>query len=530
MSERLAGTATLTRLAARRDRLFAPVWILIFAASAGVSASATLSLYPQLAARRAAAIAINSTPALVALYGRIYDTSSLGAISMIKMTAFGSALVAVVTAQLVVRHTRADEDTGRADVLSGAIVGRLAALSAALTVAAAVSVLLGITTAATLMAAGLSVAGSVAFGCGWAGIGLVGAGFAAVAAQIFPTARSAFGAACAAIALAFLFRAVGDTSTGALHGLSYASPIGWVEQVRPFAGNRWAIWLLLPAAALLLTAAAIWLRGRRDMGAGVLREREHGPGRPLRTPLGLVVALEIRLMLGLMLALAIFGPVLGSLTGSIGTLITSASSAHIFTTLGGTHVLRNAFLSAEIGFSVIGIAAAGIVLAGRLRREEEAGRLDLLLAPPTPRSQWALAVCSVTALGTIVLAAVLGLGVGVAAAIAVHAPRLVGQVLALALVQVPIIWAPAALTVAIVGIAPRLTGGVWVIYALALVLAEFGALWKLPRALVDLSPFAHAPALPVTGQGAMAVVVILVIDLALAGMGIVGLGRRDTDG
>src|SRR5690242_5358186 len=111
LSESMVGTAALTRLAVRRDRWMLTAWVLGFAAIAGSSASATVGLYPDAASRIEAAKTINASAALVALYGRIYDEASVGAVSVIKLAAFGSALVGVLMLFVVVRHTRAEEET-----------------------------------------------------------------------------------------------------------------------------------------------------------------------------------------------------------------------------------------------------------------------------------------------------------------------------------------------------------------------------------------------------------------------------------
>ena len=165
----LAGTGTLLRLAVRRDRWLLPVWTLGFAAMAGFSASATADLYPDLAGRVDAARVVNATPSLVALYGRVYDPTSLGSLALIKLTAFGAALVAVLMIVVTVRHTRAEEEAGRLELLGAGVVGRDAPLAAALTLAFGASLSLGALTVAALAAAGLPATGALAFGLGWAG-------------------------------------------------------------------------------------------------------------------------------------------------------------------------------------------------------------------------------------------------------------------------------------------------------------------------------------------------------------------------
>ena len=66
------------------------------------------------------------------MHGRIYDVTSLGAASMIKMTGMGTAFIALLAFLLVIRHTRADEEVGRYELAAAGEVGRYAAVTAAL--------------------------------------------------------------------------------------------------------------------------------------------------------------------------------------------------------------------------------------------------------------------------------------------------------------------------------------------------------------------------------------------------------------
>ena len=100
------GTGTLVRLALRRDRVLLPIWIVVFAMTAAGSAKASMDLYTDPKALVDAAQTSNASPALVSLYGRIFDESSLGEVSLFKLTAFGALLVGLLGGMLVVRHTR----------------------------------------------------------------------------------------------------------------------------------------------------------------------------------------------------------------------------------------------------------------------------------------------------------------------------------------------------------------------------------------------------------------------------------------
>ncbi|MGB3441618.1 MAG: ABC transporter permease, partial [Actinophytocola sp.] len=179
-----AGTGTLLRLALRRDRIMATIWILLFVIMAASSSAASQDLYTTLESRVRAANAVNDTPATLALYGRVFDPTSLGAVSLIKLGAMGAALVALVAIFTVVRHTRAEEEAGRLELLGAAVVGRYASLTAALLLATGTSLVLALLTGLSLIGTGLPVEGALAFGVSWAGAGIAFAAVGALAAQV----------------------------------------------------------------------------------------------------------------------------------------------------------------------------------------------------------------------------------------------------------------------------------------------------------------------------------------------------------
>src|SRR5215203_65366 len=124
MMRALTGTGPLLRMALRRDRVIIPLWTLYFVAVSASSYGATVSLYGTPAERAAGARTINAAPALVALYGPVYAVTSAGAIAFVKRVGLDAAVVSVVAALLVVRHSRADEELGRRELVSAGRVAR----------------------------------------------------------------------------------------------------------------------------------------------------------------------------------------------------------------------------------------------------------------------------------------------------------------------------------------------------------------------------------------------------------------------
>jgi ABC-2 type transport system permease protein len=102
--------------------------------------------------------------------------------------------------------------------------------------------------------------------------GLAFAGVGAIAAQLTASARAARALGIGALAVAYLLRAAGD-STGQAEPAwpTWLSPIGWAQQIRPYAGDRWALALLPAAFGVVLVGLATVLARHRDLGRGCCR-------------------------------------------------------------------------------------------------------------------------------------------------------------------------------------------------------------------------------------------------------------------
>ncbi|MFP5347949.1 MAG: ABC transporter permease [Actinomycetes bacterium] len=526
------GTTALVRLALRRDRVLLPVWLAVFVAMAASSAAATIGLYPTLPARLAAAEAANATPALVALYGPVYDPTSLGGIAMLKMTAFGAVLVAVLMVILVVRHTRAEEEQGRLELLGAGVVGRYAPLTAALLVAAAASVLLGALTAASLAATGLPLAGSVAFGVMWAVAGITFAAVAGLAAQLTESTRAATGIALVVLGVAYVLRAFGDVSSGDGRSgwLSWLSPIGWAQQIRPYAGDRFHVAVVPAVFVVLLVLAAFALSSRRDVGAGLVRPRlgAAGAGRSLAGPVGLAWRLQRGVLVAWLVAFALLGAMLGSMASSVGGFLESPAAREMVTKLGGVEGLTDAFLSTEFGFLGVIVSAYGISAAMRLRSEETALRAEPVLATGVSRLRWATSHLLVALAGTTLLLLVVGLAVAlVRGAQTGDVAGALGALVPAALVWLPAAWVLTGIVVLLFGVAPRLVVGAWVALVAFLVIGEFGSLLGFGQAVLDVSPFTHVPRLPGADFSAAPLVWLTVVAAALVAVGLARFRRRD---
>lgn len=529
-SNGFVGTGALLRLAIRRDRVVATIWILIFVLMAAGSAGAVEGLYPDSKSLANAADGINNTPAMVALYGRIYDPSSLGAVGLVKLVAFGAAFVGLVTIFTVVRHTRAEEEAGRLELIGATVVGRYAALTAALLMAVGASLVMGLLTGLGLAGAGLPASGAFAFGLSWAFVGIAFAAVGGLTAQVTESARSAMGLGAVVLAVAYLIRAVGDsTGSESESWLSWLSPIGWGQQVRPFAGDQWWLLAYLLAFAVLVAAGAYALVARRDHGAGLFAGKPGPASAPasFRTPLALAFRLQRNGLFGWFAGLALGSLVLGSIASRVGEMIDSNEAKDFLAKLGGQEGLTDAFLSAEMGILGVIVSAYGISTALRLRSEEIAGRAEPLLATKVSRFGYAASHIAIALVGTTVLLLAVGLGAGIAHGAATSDMGEVGRLIGAALAQLPAVWVLTGITVAVFGLLPGYVMAAWGALVVFVLLGQLGPVLRAPEWMMDISPFSHIPKLPGGEVTATPMIVLVVIAAVLVAVGLSSFRRRD---
>jgi ABC-2 type transport system permease protein len=522
-----SGTLSTLRLYLRRDRITLPLWVLLLSVPlATVYVGSIEKVYPTAAARAEFAASIMASPAQRALYGPVYN-DSVGAVGIWKAGMF-HLLIAVAVILTVIRHTRADEETGRTELIDSTAIGRYASLTAALMLCFGAAIATGVIGAAGLLGTDIPAAGSLAFGAALAGSGLVFTAVAAVAAQLSPSARVARGFAFAVLGTAFTLRAVGDAGSGAL---SWLSPLGWSLQVRPYAGDRWWVLLLHLATTVVLTVVAYRLLAGRDVGAGLVAERA-GPG-TAGWSLGSVVGLTWRLDRGAILVwtvgLCLYGVLMGSVAHGIGDELGDSTMARdIVARMGGTSALEQAFLA--VAFAMLGMAAAAfaISLTLRLHQEEAAQRGETTLAGAVSRTRWLATHLVAVLAGSAAAMLVAGAAAGLVYGIAAHD---VGGKLAIvvgtAAVQLPAVWLLSAVTLALFGLAPRFTPVAWGVLVAFIALYLIGSLAQFPQWVLDLEPFAHIPRVGGGDFTTVPLLWLLLIDATLITLGTMAFRRRD---
>ena len=528
-----AGTGQLTKLAFRRDVGILPACTLGIVAVVALVAHDLKLLYPTAARRLAVARVAGGNPALRFVFGRLNGTS-VGALVAWRFGVWAACAAAVLTIFIVIRHTRADEEAGRLELVGSGAVGRQAPLTAALLAAVTANVAIALLACLWLPVLKLPWAGSAALGLSTGACGLAFAGLAAVAAQLAGTARGARGIAIALLGVAFVLRAVGDAGSAGLSWLSWASPLGWAEFARAFgsAGECWWVLAVPLAVGAAAMAVAFALAAWRDHSAGLLPER---PGRPaasgfLRGPFGLAWRLQAGVLLAWVAGYLFTFAAFGAAAKGVGEILgTSAVLKRYFLRIGYQHAIVDDYLSAFMLLAGLGAAAYATSAVLRLRTDETGNLAEPVLAAATGRVRWALSHISVAIVGAGLLLAAAGLSAGLSYGILTGSvSSQLPQLLAAALARLPATLVLAAVAVAVFGLLPWESAALaWSVMALVAVIALFGPSLLWPVAIMDISPFTQIPKLPGGTVAAEPLAWLCGIAVALGVVGLLGLHRRD---
>jgi ABC-2 type transport system permease protein len=527
----LVGTWSLVRLALRRDRVRLLVWVVALAGVVAVFAGAIGDLYPTAASRRELGMSVAANPAFAALLGPLLDPLSVGGLVAWRMSFFPMVLVPLMALQTVARHTRAEEEAGRLELVGATIVGHRAPLTAALLVAVGASVAIGALVTLGLVAQGEAAIGAVALGLVYAGAGSMFAAVAAVTVQLVESARGATGLAGAVLGVAFLVRGVADgAGTAGPTWLRWLSPTGWTTEARPFADERWWVFGLMAAFTVTLTAVAFVLVERRDLGAGLFPSRPgpaEAPAR-LKSPLALAWRLQRGALVGWTVGMFVTGLVYGFVAESVTDLIDDIpGAADLLERLGGAQILVDAFVAATMGILALIVSVYTLSAVLRLRTEETSVRAEPVLATRVRRPAWLASHLVIAVVGTAWLMAVAGAGEGLAHGLRIgdlgQGPRLA----AAALAQVPAVMVLVGIAVALFGLAPRWVALAWGALVASLLLGQLGPVLQLDQWALNLSPFTHAPRVPADDLTAPPILALLAVGGALVAAGFVGFRRRD---
>lgn len=524
----LAGTRPLLAVALRQDaRAIAP-WVMLISALSASSILAYAWIFPDASDRAELATTMGSNPALSLIFGPARDLMTADGFNSWRAGQLGAFFAGLMGILVVVRNSRADEDSGQAELIASGVVARASRLAVAVLIAVIASVALGVVCFLLTIVCGGGVTASLVLASTFTAAGLMFAGVAAITAQIGSDARTASSMAIATLGVCYVLRGYIDAS-GAADWVTWLTPLGWLEEARPGTDdNPWPI-LLAVALAAVLVAIAFVLQGHRDFGQGLVASRPGPAGAGLAgTVWGLALKLHLGGLLAWMVAFAGLGLVFGTLVSSVGDLVADNPAMADVLASGASDISQLSFAFLVTILQIIAVIAAvmGVQMILRIHAEEAHLRVEPLLAGSLRRSTYLASTVLLALIGTAAGLLLAGTCLGVVASSQDESIAL-GDVLRQTLVTIPAVWALVGLAVAAVGAAPgkRLVGWLGVVATFGLTI--LGPTFKLPDWALGVSPLRHVPTVTEASPGWTGLVGVAGVLGLLLAVGFVGFRRRD---
>ncbi|GAA5087084.1 exporter of polyketide antibiotics [Microbacterium yannicii] len=444
---------------------------------------------------------------VILLFRGLPSGADQGAFMVFLIFPWLAMLAAFMSTFLAVRHTRGDEESGRAELVAATPASRTLPFVATAVHGLLANLLLGALTAGAFVAVGLGVEGSLLAGAAVGAVGVTFLGVGLVAAQLMRTSRGANSLAVWTLLITFVLAGMGnaigtpsdDLTRMESSWLTWVSPFGWGENTRAFDENLWWPVVLCLAVGLVLAAVSAVLVSARDLGGSFIAER---PARAdasaaLSTPTGLVW----RLTRGAVIGWTVGGLLVGILSTSLASIVQEIGAANpsveeILQQISGEGSLEQGTVATF--FTMLGIlaACAAVQVVCRARQEEAHGTAEPLLAAPVGRVRWLAdyLVVAVLAIVLVILAAIGGAAIGIASQDGDM--DLMRTVLVTGAGQVAAASVFLVLTALVFVLLPRLTIPVgWTLVVIGMMLGLFGPLFQFPDWLVHLSPIAVTPLL-----------------------------------
>lgn len=529
---------TIARITFARLWKQATVVGLAFAAVAASSAMTYADTYPTERERRALAGSLGGGSGLEVVFGQVDRIGSVGGYTAYKSFVFLTTIGAAWLALAATRLLRGEEDLGRWQLLLAGRTDARSATTATLAGLGAAAALTFTILAAAMLAAGtrpelgLDAPGALTFSASTLLPGAVFGAVAACCAQLGRTRRVATGLAGAAIAAGFALRMVGDAG-GSLAWVSWCTPFGWAELVRPWVDDDLRPLALAALTTSTFAATSVHLASRRDLGTGLVAGRSAAPIRPFG--LGSTLGIAGRRLAPVLTAWATgtlaIAFVLGVVTETVqGGLADAPAAGGSLADLGATGDLTVQYLG--VCFLLLGAIVALVPAAhvSAARDDEVAGRLTLLFAGPVGRARWHAERVLLASLSVVILGPACGSAVWAGGAVRGSGLDL-ASVLAAGANLVPAALVGVGIGFATWAVAPRAaTASVYVLVAWSLVADLVGSLVDGVSWLRTTSVFHHVALLPAATVDWSSIVALTATAIALQVTAVVALARRGPAG
>ena len=544
MQGRFDNSGKLIRLVLRRERVTSAVWIIVLVLFSMAVAPAMDNMFSEPGARTQFAESFDN-PVMVAMMGPVYgvDNYTTGVMYAGTMLLWVIIAVAVMNIFLVVRHTRADEEGGRVEVIRSLPTGRLSILNATMICAgivnAVLAVLLGLALA-SMGIEGMDFGSALLYGFVVGASGFVFAAVAALFSQLSSNKGGATGLSFLALAVFYMVRAAGDMKGSDL--LACISPLGMAQRSQVYVENNiWPVFGLL-VETVVVAAAAYALNSVRDMGQGFITARpgRSAAARRLLSPFGLSLRLLRNTLVIWIIVMCALGASYGSVISDIPNFV--GESPEYLQVIGVPEAVVKTMTQADKAQIIIDYFGVFVVTmmilvcfipvinaSMKLRSEEREGRAEQIFALAVPRLKY-LAGYVILAFATSVLVPLAAaIGLYSATVMASNSPFTLGGLIEAFMVYLPAIWVMIGVVAFLVGLFPRAVGATWGFYGFIFIVSFLGGMPDLlPEWLQNISPMKHIPKLPFDEITFTPLIVLTVIAFALLSAGFVFFKKRDS--
>lgn len=521
------GVRTLLKVSLHQDARNIAPWVVLVTALSASSILAYAWIFPDLQDRAALSASLGANPALSLIFGPARDLMSADGFNAWRAGQLGAFFAGLMSVLIVVRNSRAHEDSGQAELIAAGVLARASRLAVAVLMAGIASVALGVVCFLVTIACGGGIAASLVLASTFTASGLMFAGVGALAAQLGSDARTASSIGVATLGACYVLRGYLDSS-GAPDWVTWLTPLGWLEETRPSTDNNpWPLLLALAFAATLLSAGFV-LQGRRDFGQGMIAQR---PGPAEAGMVGNVWGLGFKLHRGSLtawlIAFAGLGLLFGNLVASIGDLVTDNPAVADVLAAGVADSASASFAFLITILQLIAIIASvmGVQMALRIHAEETDYRVEPLLAASLRRWTYLASNAVVALLGPAVALLLAGISLGLVA----HSKDdiAVSEVLRQASATLPAVWVLVGLALAAIGAVPagRFVGWFGVVATFGLTI--LGPTFNLPVWALDISPLRHVPNVTAADPGWNGPAWLGLLAVGFLAVAFAGFRRRD---
>jgi ABC-2 type transport system permease protein len=506
--------------------------LIVAAVCAGMSAfvSAQYDSMFQRSLDQSALRALAENPAIRTLFGPPVALDTAGGFTVWRTGTPVLVLGAVWILLAATRISRGEEDAGRWQLLLAGPVRKVDLVIRSLVVLVASAVLIGGLVGIALLATGTDEVGAAGYGVGIVGVVLTFATAGLLAAQVMPSRGPAVGVTVALLAVTLLLRMLSD-GVSSLAWFAWVSPFGLVVRAAPYAENRIAPLVVLASFPVALALAAVAAARHRDLNGGLVAVATSRAPRTrlLRSVSGFAVRRALRPTLGWALGIAAYFLLIGAVIATILEFFEQNRRFAELAAAAGFGGLDSANGFAAALFSLLAIPT-GLYAATRLAStasDEKARQWTPLFSGPLSRNRLVCSEIAVTTAGVLVLHATAALSIWSGAALT-GGPLSIGAALAGALNSAPVAWLGLGAAALALGWLPGWVGAVGALpvaggFMINVLLQGTSA----PHWLVNLSPFAHLPAVPSTSPDWVVLAAMTAVAAVMSVVGLIGYSRRD---